>query len=172
MKIESKRLIIKPLTTNQVSKYLKNDNSLEKELGLNYSLRVITKELKEAIEKSIYPNTLKNKENYLFYTLWSIILKEQNEIVGDLCFYGMPDNDGKIEIAYGTYEKYVGKGIMTEAVKHIILWAKNQDNVKSIVARTNIENIASFRILEKNGFIKQSESKYFYFWELIIDASK
>ena len=45
MKIESKRLIIKPLTTNQVSKYLKNDNSLEKELGLNYSLRVITKSI-------------------------------------------------------------------------------------------------------------------------------
>ena len=84
----------------------------------------------------------------------------------------MPDNDGKIEIAYGTYEKYVGKGIMTEAVKHIILWAKNQDNVKSIVASTNVENIGSFRILEKNEFIKQSESKSFYFWELIIDASK
>lgn len=38
---------------------------------------------------------------------------------------------------------------MTEMVSGIILWAKTQANVKSIIASTNKDNVASFRLLEK-----------------------
>lgn len=54
--IETKRLIIKPLTYNQLLKYVMADNSLETELNLNETSRIISAELKEALEKTILPN--------------------------------------------------------------------------------------------------------------------
>ena len=63
----------------------------------------------------------------------------------------------EIEIGYGTYQDFRGKGYMTEAVACIITWVKRQDNVKSILAQTAKDNPASWRILEKNNFEKVNE---------------
>lgn len=67
--IETKRLFIKPLTFDQLIKYLKNDNSLEDELNLNPTSRAIPNELKEAIEQTILPNVADSSKNYLFNPL-------------------------------------------------------------------------------------------------------
>ena len=50
--IETSRLLIRPLTYEQLVKYLQNDNSLEAELNLTPSLRSISPELKEALEQT------------------------------------------------------------------------------------------------------------------------
>jgi ribosomal-protein-alanine N-acetyltransferase len=50
--IETERLIIKPLTYDQLVKYIKCDNSLEEELNLNETSRKISPELKEALEQN------------------------------------------------------------------------------------------------------------------------
>ena len=166
--IETARLLLKPLTYEQLIKYTKNDNSLETELNLNATSRIISPELKEALEQTIIPNVADTNKNYLFSTLWTIILKEQNVMVGDLCFIGEPNNDGEIEIGYGTYEEFRGNGFMTEAIQGMIQWAKNQPKVKSIIASTEKRNIASFTILEKNNFIKIGEDETMFNWRLKI----
>ena len=51
--IETERLILKPLTYEQLKKYIRLDNSLETELNLDTKLRTISPELKEALEKTI-----------------------------------------------------------------------------------------------------------------------
>jgi hypothetical protein len=53
--IETARLILKPLTYDQLVKYTKCDNSLEAELNLNETSRTISPELKEAFEQKILP---------------------------------------------------------------------------------------------------------------------
>ncbi|MHC1705068.1 MAG: GNAT family N-acetyltransferase [Tenuifilaceae bacterium] len=164
--IETERLIIKPLTYNQLLKYFNADNSLESELQLNNTSRKISPELKEALEETILPNVADPNKNYLFSTLWTIILKEQNKMVGDLCFVGEPNELGEIEIGYGTYEEFCGKGYMTEAVKGMISWAKNQPKVNSIIASTEKTNIASYTILLKNNFIKIGETETQFKWQL------
>ena len=63
------------------------------------------------------------QRTYLFSTLWTIILKEENKMVGDLCFVGEPDAEGEIEIGYGTYDEFRKRGYMTEAVNGMINWA-------------------------------------------------
>ena len=164
--IETDRLVLVPLTYNQLIKYVMVDNSLEVELNLNKVPRTISPELKEALEKNIIPNVADLAKNYLFSTLWTIILKEQNQMVGDLCFYGEPNQLGEIEIGYGTYDAFRGNGYMIEAVKGMITWAKNQPKVTSIVASTDKSNIASFSVLEKNSFIKTGETKTLFYWRL------
>jgi ribosomal-protein-alanine N-acetyltransferase len=64
--IETKRLIIKPLTYEQLIKYIKCDNSLEVELKLYETSRTISTELKEAFEQTILPNVADKSKNYLY----------------------------------------------------------------------------------------------------------
>lgn len=86
----------------------------------------------------------------------------------DVCFQGEPNEQGEIEIGYGTYEKHQGKGYMTEAVKGMLDWAAKQENVKAIIATTDKTNIASYTILEKNAFSKVSESKEQFHWHYVV----
>jgi len=88
-------------------------------------------------------------------------------MVGDICFVGEPDDQGEIEIGYGMYEEFRGKGFMTEAVGRIILWAKAQPKVKSIFAATEKDNVASYSILEKNNFIHIGEIDDMMSWKIV-----
>ena len=110
----------------------------------------------------------KNK-NYLYSTLWTAISKTENKMIGDLCIVGEPNSNGEIEIGYGTYEKFQNKGFMTEIVSGIITWAKTQAIVKSIIASTDKTNTASFKVLEKNNFIKIGETGTLFYWKLEMD---
>lgn len=166
--IETERLIIQPLTYEQLIKYISADNSLETELGLNATSRTISPELKEALEQTILPNVADTNKNYVYATLWTVISKEGNKMVGDLCFMGEPNVDGEIEIGYGTYEEFRKKGFMTEAVRGMIKWAAKQPNVKSMLASTEKTNAASFAVLEKNNFIKCGETEALFNWRLNI----
>lgn len=164
--IETQRLLLIPLSYSQLIKYLKNDGSLEQELNLNTTKWDISPELKEALEKTIIPNVAISGDKSLFSTLWTLVLKEQNTMVGDLCFMGEPNDEGEIEIGYGTYEGFRNNGYMGEAVGGIIYWVQEQPNVKSIIASTEKSNTASYSILKKNSFIKESETDTLYNWSL------
>ncbi len=164
--IETERLILKPLTYNQLLKYIKADNSLEKELHLNETSRTISPALKEALENTILPNVADTTKNYLYATLWTLISKEDNIMVGDICIVGEPNLDGEIEIGYGTYDAFRKNGFMAEAVGGLINWAHAQPKVISIVASTEKENVASFKVLLKNNFLKIGETETLFNWKL------
>jgi ribosomal-protein-alanine N-acetyltransferase len=166
--IETNRLYIKPLTYTQLLKYVQGGNQLEEELNLNYNSRIISSELKDALETSILPNVKDKNKNYLFYTLWTVISKIDNKMVADLCFVGEPNNAGEVEIGYGTYKDFQNKGYMTEAVNGMIEWAKNQVNIKSIIASSEKSNTASSKVLEKNNFKKIAETESLYNWKFNI----
>jgi len=166
--IDTERLVIIPLTFEQLLKYFRCDNSLESELNLNKSSRTISPELKEAFELTILPNVADQNKNYLFSTLWTAIAKAENKMVGDLCIMGEPNADGEIEIGYGTYQEFENKGLMTEIVGGIIRWVKSQKAVNSIAASTEKSNVASFRVLEKNGFVRTGETETLLNWKLVI----
>ena len=92
-------------------------------------------------------------ENYIWYTLWFMELKDsENEIVGNLSFKGI-DDKGIVEIGYGINEGYENKGYMTEAVTAMAKWASLQPNVNQIESEAEESNIASIRVLEKSNFV-------------------
>ena len=96
--IETERLTLRPLTYDQLVKYIKCDHSLEEELHLNETSRTISPALKEAFEQTILPNVADKTKNYLYTTLWTAILKSEKKIVADLCIVGEPNENGEIEI--------------------------------------------------------------------------
>jgi ribosomal-protein-alanine N-acetyltransferase len=74
-------------------------------------------------------------------------------LCGSIGFKGPPDKQGIVELGYSVLPEFQGQGIATEMVATIVQWAKQQPQVKSIEAETNIDNKASIRVLEKNNFV-------------------
>ncbi|MFD2512265.1 GNAT family N-acetyltransferase [Pontibacter locisalis] len=166
MKLTTDRLLLLPLTHNQLELYLQADNKLEEELGLARAQRVIPQELAEAFQETILPAVADKSKNYLFTTLWTIISKEHNQMVADLCFKGEPTDKGQVEIGYGTYDAYQGKGYMTEAIKAIVTWAFSQPGVTAVLGETEKDNLASHRTLEKNTFVRYKQEENMIWWRL------
>jgi RimJ/RimL family protein N-acetyltransferase len=167
--ITTKQLIIVPLTYSQLIKYVKCDNSLERELNLKEFPRIIPNELQEALENTIIPNVADTNKNYLYSTLWTAILKVENKMIGELCMMGEPNADGEVEIGYGIYSEYQNNGYMTEFLGGFVEWLKSQTKVKSILACTEKSNISSYRVLEKNMFFKIDEKDNLMKWKFIIN---
>lgn len=164
--LETDRLRIVPLSHNQLINYLQADGSLEKELDVEPLKRQISLELIEAFEKIILPAVGNPSCNYLFSTLWTVIDKEKKVMVGDICFKGNATPDGEVEIGYGTYPQFQKQGYMTEAVGTLCQWAFDQKIVTCILADTQVTNIASQRVLIKNGFKAFYESQSRVYWRL------
>lgn len=102
----------------------------------------------------------------MYSTLWTAISRADNKMIGDLNITGEPNPNGEIEIGYGTYNEFQGKGYMSEMVGGIIEWSKTQPLVKSITASTEKTNAASFKVLQNSGFIKISENETTFNWTL------
>ncbi|HRI80035.1 MAG TPA: GNAT family protein [Cyclobacteriaceae bacterium] len=71
--------------------------------------------------------------------------------VGTAGFKGKPVN-GKIEIAYSTFEEQRNKGIATEICRQMVRLAAVSDTSVTITARTLPENNDSVGVLKRNGF--------------------
>ncbi len=164
MQLESERIQLFPLTYDHLILYLQGENKPEQTLNLTEGPRSISPELIEAFHETILIAVDDPGANYLYSTLWNIIDKASNQMVGDLCFKGEPNAKGEIEIGYGTYPLFAGKGYMTEAIRLILQWAFAQTGVETVIAETENTNIASHRTLEKNNFRKFKVSGEMYWW--------
>lgn len=66
--------------------------------------------------------------------------------------YGFRDEIHKISVGYRLLERFWGQGIASRALKLMINYLYNETDIEIITASTMIENIASARVLGKNGF--------------------
>jgi RimJ/RimL family protein N-acetyltransferase len=73
------------------------------------------------------------------------------KIVGAAGFKGKPEN-GKVEIAYATFEPFRNQGIGTRICQELVRLAHDTDPDVKVTARTLPEKNFSTRILEKNRF--------------------
>jgi len=163
--LETERLSIFPLSKTEMQLYIQQENALEKSLGLEKGKREITPELTDALKHSIIP-AIENESSQLeFVTLWTMVSRQDNIMVGDLCFKGDPGPKKEIEIGYGTYPAYRGKGYMSEALIAITDWALSRGDVKLVLAETKEENIASQQILRKAGFQFYKQERGMFFWK-------
>ena len=74
--IVTERFVSRPLTHDQLLKYIRPDFSLESELGLFPYPRTISPELREALDQSVIQKVADPSVNYLFFTLWTSYQKK------------------------------------------------------------------------------------------------
>ena len=164
-KLETERLTIIPLNLENFKLFLEDTKTMEKNLGVNITGKEPGPELKEIFRKS-YDKALKDKKNYLWYTNWQIILKEENRIIGGITFKGLPNSNGEVEVGYETDNEYQNKGYMTETLTGLIKWAFKHEGVKCVIAETEKKNKASQRVLEKVGMKKFKQTKNYYWYRI------
>lgn len=82
---------------------------------------------------------------------WMIV--EDDEVVG-LCSIVKPPADGEIHIGYGVAPTRRGQGVMSRAISALLEWAVADPRVAIVSAETSVNNPASQRVLERNGFIR------------------
>lgn len=102
---------------------------------------------------------------------WLIV--DQDEVVG-LCSITKPfSNPGMIEIGYGIAAKRQNRGFATGAVRALLALARDDERIKVIAAETAVDNLASQRVLDKNGFMRiggriDPEDGALFCWQVVV----
>jgi RimJ/RimL family protein N-acetyltransferase len=100
---------------------------------------------------------------------YMITLKESGEVIGMID----PRIEGvKVGIGYVICRAYWGHGYMTEATRATIDWALQQPSIYRIYATTDVENVASRRVLEKVGMQCEGVLRKFILHPSISDAPR
>lgn len=90
--------------------------------------------------------------------------------IGTAGFYGPPDASGEVTIGYGMVEPEWGNGYGTEAVAGLIEVCRAHGGVKAVNADTELDNIGSQRVLEKNGFERVRDTEELCYYVLRLSA--
>jgi hypothetical protein len=73
--IETKRLLIKPLTADELKRHINSPNDFAQDLGLIPSQSLIDSETKVAILNDLLPNITDTTKDSDFHTMWILIEK-------------------------------------------------------------------------------------------------
>ena len=79
---------------------------------------------------------------------WLIFQRESEQLIGAIS----ARHDQGINIGYALARSFWGKGFMSEAVTAVVDWAFSVAGVFRVWAVCDLENSASARLLERNGF--------------------
>ncbi|WP_339839659.1 GNAT family N-acetyltransferase [uncultured Flavobacterium sp.] len=95
---------------------------------------------------------------------WAVTEKDNDKCIGIMGFFRTQPENYRTELGYMILPEHHNKGYVTEAVKTILNYAFNELDFNSIKATIDPENIASEKVLQKNGFIKEGHliENFFY----------
>ncbi|MCV2232296.1 GNAT family N-acetyltransferase [Acholeplasma manati] len=96
--------------------------------------------------------------NYMIRTneVWGITTRDNDTLIGTIGLHKDEDEKSTFRsLGYVLHPAYHGQGLMTEAVKALIVYAFEQTNIDIIGCGHFTDNIASQRVIEKCGFIYQ-----------------
>jgi RimJ/RimL family protein N-acetyltransferase len=84
--------------------------------------------------------------------------------VGTIGFFGPPDDDGQVMLGYGLVPAARGHGYATEAVGRLVELCRSHQGVRAMFADTDTDNLASQRVLTKNGFefVREADALRYY----------
>ncbi|MCM1263590.1 MAG: GNAT family N-acetyltransferase [Butyrivibrio sp.] len=155
MKIETQRLFIRDVKTEDEIPFVKmaadgslNDCGFDKDCG-DWMAKWIDEAKNFAYRNN--PHT-----DYLAYT---ITLKDEAVVIGSVgCSYY--EEFQQTGITYFIGEQYRSNGYAVEAVKAYTEYFLNHYDVKGMIATVRDENIPSWKVIEKVGFILNGKRMY------------
>jgi ribosomal-protein-alanine N-acetyltransferase len=115
-------------------------------------------EIHELIEKIDGNITANNGIN------WGIELKDTGAFVGFIGFHILMKEDYRAEFGYMLHPAQHSKGIMKEAVRAVISFGFEHMRLNSIEAHTDPDNVASRKVLERNGFVQEGHLRQNCYW--------
>ncbi len=166
IELDTERLRLIPLSAENLRLLIDNPKKMEQSLSIIESNGFLSSDLKQSMEIRL-SKLLCDEENYIWYTNWLIVSKDQNCSVGGVMLKGLPNENGEVVIGYYTLPEYQGNGYMTETINTMKNWLLNQTDVIYVIADTDKDNIPSHRVLEKCGAKIYKETDELYFWSFV-----
>lgn len=151
MKIKTKQLEIRPLSSDQLSLYATGPDRLGRELKLTVPLEALSDHLKKVFNLKAQ-RIKENPDALLYHTYYLIIADEPRRLVGQLGLRGEPDESGLVEVGYHILETEQCKGYMQEALITFTHWLMQIKQVSGVNACTSKVNIPSQRVLKASGY--------------------
>ena len=149
--IETKRLILRKMTKDDLDDLLLifTDPKVMASFGGDLFDR-------EQMEKWVKRN-LDHQDRH-GYGIFSVILKENNELVGALGLHHMQvDGSPEVELGYDFRSAYWNRGLATEAAMAVRDFAFGQLGLPRLISLIRTHNKASMRVAEKMGMTKEKE---------------
>ena len=170
--LQTERLRLIPLNLEALRLLLDDRQKMERYLGLTVTDVVLDEPVRQAIERDVLKGVAENEEDYLWYTNWEVVLKEENCSIGGLAFKGPPNREGEVEVGYGLQPPYRGKGYMTEAMREAFRWAFEEPRVQAFIGEVEKTNLPSIRVLQRLGMARNRETERFYYYRLSRESNR
>jgi len=156
MVLETKRLILREMTQSDFPLLCKHLQDAE--VMYAYEHAFSDTEVQEGINKQ-----LQSYEQHGF-GVWSVILKENGELIGHCGLSMQPCEDREVlEIGYIFQKKYWHKGYATEAAIACREYAFNELDVDEVFSLIRDTNIASQNVAKRNGMsIRGTYTKHYH----------
>jgi ribosomal-protein-alanine N-acetyltransferase len=103
---------------------------------------------------AIFNNALNNYKTIKAHGIWGMFDKVSGEFIGGCLLRPYDDEFDTLEIGYSIVPKLWGQGLATEMIAGLVKYGFTENHIKQIVAVTELPNIASQRVLAKNGFVR------------------
>ena len=150
--LETERLILRQITFKDEKEFhiLKSDERILEFLNTK------PKTLDEARQflKKINDGIVRNE-----WIMWGITFKNENKLIGSICFWNIVEEQSKAEVGYDLMPEYQGKGIMSEAIKAVIEYGFENMKLNLIEALPYSNNAKSIKLLDRNNFIRGENCK-------------
>ena len=155
--IETERLILRKVTLDDANDLfaIRSDIRVVRYLGRDRNINI-----DETITNINLLEAMLNNEEGI---RWGITLKPSDKLIGSIGFWRLNKPHFRAEIGYDLHPDFWNKGIMTEAIKLVSNFGFQKMNLHSIEANTDKDNIATQKVLVKNGFVKEAHFKENYY---------
>lgn len=100
------------------------------------------------------------------FTVFVLVRAEDGRAVGGMGFHGAPDEDGCVEVGYDLAEAARGQGYATEALRALSRWALARDDVRTVIAKIDLDNAPSQAVVTRAGFRRLAEDDKLVTYEL------
>ncbi len=147
--LETGRLVLFPYTQENLALFNTDLARFEESFGVVYrgeELDHLLSGFLKKLEKEIGDDP----ENYLFFTEFLIVLKENSHVIGSIDYKYVP-RDGVTEVGYGMNPAYTGHGYMTEALTAFLDLGRKL-GIRKVLADTLPDNLPSQNVLKRCGF--------------------
>ncbi|MDR7211506.1 GNAT family N-acetyltransferase [Flavobacterium piscis] len=151
--IESERLILRQITNDDINEIFELRSNPE---TMKYIPRPLVKTPEDALEHiALIEEKIVLNEGIN----WGITLKDNSKLLGIIGFYRIQPENYRAEIGYILLPEFHGKGVIPEAVCRLIRYGFDDLKLHSIEAIIDPGNLASEKVLQKCGFIKEAHLK-------------
>ncbi len=157
--LETERLYLRRVTKEDVNEIFALRSNEE---TMKYIPRPLVKTEEDAMAHiAMMDEKINNNEGIN----WAITLKNDLKLIGLIGHYRIKPEHFRAEIGYMLLPEYHGKGIIVEAIKETVKYGFEIMKLHSIEAVIDPENLASEKVLQKCGFVKEAHFKENEYYE-------